>query len=84
MSGANTLSSTIGQLAARLGVAVGALALRLFGGVIDALVPRLGVVVDYHLAFVMRRSSCSCQLREATWRRHRSVGGEVARRAQQT
>ncbi len=53
MSGANTLSSTIGQLAARLGVAVGALALRLFGGVIDALVPRVGVVVDYHLAFVM-------------------------------
>jgi EmrB/QacA subfamily drug resistance transporter len=51
MSAANTLSSTIGQLAAGLGVAVGALALRVSEGALDTLVPGHGVVLAYHVTF---------------------------------
>jgi hypothetical protein len=78
MSGANTLSSTIGQLAAGLGVAVGALSLRLSAGVVDAVAPRLGVLGHYQLAFVVLALLMLYPVLEALFSLHRTAGGEVA------
>jgi len=78
MSGANTLSSTIGQLAAGLGVAVGALSLRLSAGVVDAIAPRLGVLGHYQMAFVVLALLMLYPVLEALFSLHRTAGGEVA------
>lgn len=53
MTAANTLSSTIGQVAVALGVAFGALALRVSDSVLTAADPTLGPLAAYQLAFVL-------------------------------
>ncbi|MET1004198.1 MAG: DHA2 family efflux MFS transporter permease subunit [Propionibacteriaceae bacterium] len=78
MSGANTLSSTIGQLAAGLGVAVGALALRLSDAALDEWAPELGVLADYQFAFVVIAVLMLYPVIEAVFGLHRAAGGEVA------
>ncbi|WP_026555666.1 MFS transporter [Arthrobacter sp. 35W] len=51
MSGANTLSSTIAQVATGLGVAVGALVLRAAQGIIEASAPGAPAVLGYQWTF---------------------------------
>ena len=80
MSGANTLSSTIGQLAAGLGVAVGALGLRLSEGVLDAVDPQHGVLLAYHLTFGLLAVMMLYPVGEALFGLHHAAGGEVAAR----
>ena len=80
MSGANTLSSTIGQLAAGLGVAVGALGLRLSDGVLDAVDPQHGVLLAYHLTFGLLAAMMLYPVAEALFGLHHAAGGEVAAR----
>jgi MFS family permease len=81
MTGANTLSSTIGQLAAGLGVAVGALALRLSDGLVSSVAPELGVLAHYQVAFVVLALLMVYPVLEALLGLHRAAGGEVAGRA---
>jgi hypothetical protein len=83
MTGANTLSSTIGQLAAGLGVAVGALALRLSEGVVESVAPQLGVLAHYQAAFVVLALLMVYPVLEALLGLHRAAGGEVAGRGEQ-
>lgn len=78
MTGANTLSSTIAQLAAGLGVAVGALALRLSAGVVDTLAPRLGVLGHYQVAFVVLAILMLYPVAEGWLGLHPRAGEEVA------
>jgi EmrB/QacA subfamily drug resistance transporter len=80
MSGANTLSSTIGQLAAGLGVALGALALRAADPVLDTLAPELGPLARYQFAFGVLAVLMLYPVVEAWWGLHHSAGGEVAGR----
>lgn len=80
MTGANTLSSTLGQLAAGLGVAVGALALRLSEAVVDAWAPQLGVLGHYQFAFGVLAALMIYPVAEAVFGLHRAAGGEVAGR----
>jgi hypothetical protein len=80
MTGANTLSSTVGQLAAGLGVAVGALALRLGEGVLRAWAPELGVLADYQFAFGVLALLMLYPVLEAALSLHAAAGDEVAAR----
>lgn len=80
MTGANTLSSTIGQLAAGLGVALGALALRLSEVVISRVDPQLGVLAHYQAAFVVLALLMLYPVVEAAFGLQRTAGGEVASR----
>jgi hypothetical protein len=82
LTGANTLSSTIGQLAGGLGVAVGALALRLSDGVVSAVAPQLGVLAHYQFAFVVLALLMVYPVLEALWGLHHTAGGEVAGRSE--
>jgi MFS family permease len=81
MTGANTLSSTIGQLAAGLGVAVGALALRLSEGVVREFAPQLGVLAHYQFAFAVLAVLMVYPVLEALFGLHHTAGGEVAGRS---
>ena len=78
MSGANTLSSTIGQLAAGLGVAVAALALRASDGILGALVPGHQVLLAYQVTFGLLALMMLYPVLEAWLGLHASAGGEVA------
>jgi hypothetical protein len=78
MNAANTLSSTIGQLATGLGVAVGALALRLSAGVVDALAPSLGLLGHYQFAFGLLAALMLYPAAEAWFGLHSRAGAEVA------
>jgi predicted MFS family arabinose efflux permease len=78
MTGANTLSSTIGQLAIGLGVAVGALALRLSGVLVDAAAPGLGLLGHYQVAFVVLALLMLYPVLEAWFGLHSRAGDEVA------
>jgi EmrB/QacA subfamily drug resistance transporter len=78
MTGANTLSSTIAQLAAGLGVALGALALRLSDVVLSAAAPQLGVLAHYQFAFAVIAVLMLYPVAEALFGLHPSAGGEVA------
>jgi len=78
MSAANTLSSTIGQLAAGLGVAVGALVLRLAGGVLDSLAPGHDVLLAYSVAFGLLALMMLYPVAEGFVGLHRGAGSEVA------
>jgi EmrB/QacA subfamily drug resistance transporter len=80
MTGANTLSSTIGQLAAGLGVALGALALRVSEAVLTRIDPQSGVLATYQAAFVVLAVVMLYPVAEAQFALHRSAGGEVAGR----
>jgi MFS family permease len=77
MTGANTLSSTIGQLAAGLGVAVGALSLRLADVVINAAAPQLGILAHYHVAFDLIAIVMLYPMGEAIFGLHRAAGTHV-------
>jgi EmrB/QacA subfamily drug resistance transporter len=81
MTGANTLSSTIGQLAAGLGVAVGALALRLSDAVLGASGPGAAVLPHYHFAFGVVAVLMLYPLAEAVFGLHTRAGHHVARPA---
>jgi len=74
---ANTLSSTLQQVAAGLGVAVGALLLRLSGQALGT--PSEGVITAYGLAFVLLAVIMMQPLVQAV-RLHRSAGDELTRR----
>jgi MFS family permease len=78
MTGANTLSSTIAQLAAGLGVAVGALAIRLSDAVLGEFAPHLGVLAHYQFAFAVIAVLMLYPVAEALLGLHPSAGGEVA------
>ncbi len=75
MAEANTLSSTLQQIAVGLGVALGALALR-FGGVLSQDPTSVG---SYRIAFVVLAVLMVIPLVEAI-RLHRTAGDEVAAR----
>lgn len=80
MAGANTLSSTIGQVAAALGVAFGALALRVGDGVLAAVAPDLGVLANYHFVFAVMAVIMLFPVLDAVFGLHARVGHEVAAR----
>jgi EmrB/QacA subfamily drug resistance transporter len=78
MSPANTLSSTIAQLASGLGVAIAALAVRTSDDVLDALAPGHGVLPTYQMAFGLLALMMLYPVAEAFVGLHRTAGGEVA------
>lgn len=80
MAGANTLSSTIGQVAAALGVAFGALALRIGDGLFGAIAPDLGVLANYHFVFAVMAVVMLFPVLDAVFGLHARVGHEVAAR----
>ena len=78
MAGANTLSSTIGQVAAALGVAFGALTLRIGDGVLASVAPDLGVLANYHFVFGAMAVIMLFPVLDAVFGLHARVGHEVA------
>ena len=77
LADANTLSSTLQQVAAGLGVAVGALLLRLSDRVLGT--PARGLITAYGLAFVLLAVIMMQPLVQAL-RLHRAAGDELTRR----
>jgi hypothetical protein len=73
---ANTLSSTLQQLAAGLGVAAGALALRLGDGLRGPLGQRASLHLPYTIAFALIAALLVPALVE-TWRLPRSAGAAI-------
>lgn len=78
MSEANTLSSTIGQIAAGLGVAFGALALRAADGVLAVTHPHVGPDAPFRIAFLILAVIMLYPVLEAGFGLHRRSGSEVA------
>lgn len=78
MSEANTLSSTIGQIAAGLGVAFGALALRGADGILAVHHPQLGSDAPYRVAFAILAVVMLYPVLEGGFGLHRRSGAEVA------
>ena len=81
MSPANTLHSTLAQLASGLGVAVAALALRLAESVLTGLAPQVsghGVLLAYQVAFGLLAVMMLYPVTGGLLGLHRSAGGEVA------
>lgn len=78
MADANTLSSTIGQIAAGLGVAVGALALRAADGILGADRTAADPVAGFQLAFGILAVIMLYPVLEALLGLQRHAGSEVA------
>ncbi|GAA2111405.1 MFS transporter [Microlunatus panaciterrae] len=78
MAGANTLSSTVGQVAAALGVAFGALSLRLGDGLLSSVAPNLGPVASYQFAFAAMAVAMVYPVVGALVALHHTAGHEVA------
>ena len=81
MSGANTLSSTIRQVAVGLGVAVGALALRLSRDALPSVRPRLQpgtMLAHYQAPSTVIAVVMLYPVAEAVFGLHPAAGGEVA------
>ena len=78
MAEANTLSSTVGQIAVGLGVAFGALALRGADGILAVTHPHLGPDAPYRIAFAILAVVMLYPVLEAGFGLHRRSGAEVA------
>jgi MFS family permease len=78
MSEANTLSSTIGQIAAGLGVAFGALALRGAEGILAVTHPHVGPDAPFRIAFAILAVIMIYPVLEGGLGLHRRAGQEVA------
>lgn len=80
MAGANTLSSTVQQIAAGLGVAIGALVVRAADKVLHAARPDAGVQAAYQISFVVLAVMMIIPVLEGLLGLHRRAGSEVAGR----
>jgi MFS family permease len=80
MADANTLSSTVQQIAAGLGVAVGALTVRAADTVLHAVRPEAGEQAAYQVAFVVLAVIMVYPVLEGLLGLHRRAGSEVAGR----
>lgn len=78
MSAANTLSSTIQQAAGGMGIAFGALILRLSDGVINLVAPDWPLVTHYQATFAILALIMLYPVLEAWLGLHRTAGSEVS------
>src|SRR5262249_36011088 len=78
MADANTLSSTIQQIAAGLGVALGALVLRAADGFLAVTEPNAGAEVPFRIAFAILAVIMLYPVLEGAFGLHRHAGHEVA------